>query len=179
MSSKFFDEFVNQQAEWTSQQEIDWSKQLEEWMGYLDAFYSRVKCFLQKYVTEGKVQIDSGKRQLHEGSIGAYDAQFLVVTIGSSKIHFEPIGTNLIGAKGRVDMNGPRGTVRFVLVPQGSSGPKINIRVRDLSEELPTQEAKPSITEWAWKIATPPPNIKYIELEEESFYSAMMEVVNG
>ena len=179
MSSKSFDEFVNQQSERASQHKIDWSSQRDEWMDYLDQFYDVVERFLQKYVDEKKIQIDYKTRQLHEEYIGAYDARFLVVRIGSSNIHFEPIGTILIGAKGRVDMKGPQGTVKFVLVPQSSSGPKISISVREPGKEPPAQETKPSTTEWAWKIATPPPNIKYIELEEESFYSAMMEVVNG
>ncbi len=30
-----------------------------------------------------------------------------------------------------------------------------------------------------WKIATPPPNIKYINLDEETFFDALMEVIDG
>ena len=33
--------------------------------------------------------------------------------------------------------------------------------------------------EWEWKITTPPPRIKYIDINEESFFSALMEVING
>ena len=30
-----------------------------------------------------------------------------------------------------------------------------------------------------WKISTPPPKIKYLELNENSFFDALMEVING
>ena len=59
----------------------------------------------------------------------------LEVSIGTViKIHFDPIGTNLIGVKGRVDMHGPHGTVRFVLVSKTDSSP-----TRVIIQESPGQ----------------------------------------
>jgi hypothetical protein len=41
------------------------------------------------------------------------------------------------------------------------------------------QEKPVEVEEWVWKISTQPPNIKCIELEEESFLSTIMEVANA
>ena len=102
----------------------------------------------------------------------------LEVHIGTIKVQFEPIGTIIFGAKGRVDMHGPHGTVKFVLVPKTASSSTIRVIVRDSSSET-KEEPEPIVEEWAWKIATRSPNIKYTELEEESFLSAIMEVANA
>ena len=54
--------------------------------------------------------------------------------------------------------------------------------IRVIVQEAPVEvkdEPEPAVEEWAWKISTRPPNIKYIELEEESFLSAIMEVANA
>ena len=78
----------------------------------------------------------------------------------------------------RVDMHGLHGTVRFVLVSKTASSPAIRVVVRDSSSET-KDEPEPIVEEWAWKILTRSPNIKYIELEEEPFLSAIMEVANA
>jgi hypothetical protein len=33
--------------------------------------------------------------------------------------------------------------------------------------------------EWAWKISTPPPEMKFIELTQEAFFEMVLEVANG
>ena len=33
--------------------------------------------------------------------------------------------------------------------------------------------------ELTWKIITPPPHIDYLEITEESFFEALMEIING
>ena len=71
------------------------------------------------------------------------------------------------------------GTVKFVLVPQDSSGPKINVRIWTENEEPPPEEHLNPVTQWDWKIATLPPKIRYVELQEESLKDAIMEVLNG
>jgi hypothetical protein len=40
-------------------------------------------------------------------------------------------------------------------------------------------EEEPKDIEWDWKIATPPPRIQYINLEQDTFLEALMEVVGG
>jgi len=179
MSNNSFDEFIEKQSSSGQEIEIDWSKKLNEWEKYLSNFYGLVEDFLKPYVESGKLKIQKSDIELQEEYIGAYTAQELLIRIGKNDILLKPIGTNLIAAKGRVDMIGPKGQVKFLLVPKESSGPKIGIRILVEGESSAPEDKPAIVTEWAWKIATPPPRISYVELEPESFQSALMEVVNG
>ena len=175
MTNQSFDEFVSQQSEVSEEVEIDWAANLRDWKKHLSSFYEKVECFLGPYIKSKKIILSKKIVGLHEVYIGDYEVDALDILLGGTEVALAPIGTNLIGAKGRVDMKGPVGIVKFVLVPKGSSGPRRRIQV----EEAPTKEEATPATDWEWKISTPPPRISYIELEEESFQAALMEVING
>lgn len=85
----------------------------------------------------------------------------------------------MIGARGRVDMIGPKGIVRLVIVPKDSSGPKIRVNIRKQDEPASKKDDVKSILDWDWKISTPPPNIRYFDLNKESFQDALMDILNG
>ena len=179
MTNQSFDDFVSQRSKASDEREIDWAAKLEDWQRYLSVFYEKVESFLNSYIESGKLTLTKRSIGLLEEYIGSYKVDALDIILGDTKITLTPIGTNLIGAKGRVDMKGPRGTVKFVLVPKDLSGPEISIQVIIQGEEASAKEEVKPITDWEWKISTPPPRINYIELEEESFQTALMEVVNG
>ena len=179
MTHTTFDEFIAEQTAKSDETRIDRDKELKEWEQQLGRFYQTVETFLRSYIEEGKVRILYEKKQLHEELLGSYQVDSLVVEIGYNKICFNPVGIFVVGAKGRIDMIGNYGTVKFVLVPQDSSGPKINVRIWTEGENTPPEEHSAPVTQWDWKIATPPPRIKYIELQEESLKDAIMEIMNG
>ena len=177
MTNKVFDEFINSQSQKKQSETVDWAARLAEWKRQVEAFYTTVNTLLKTYIDHGKIELSYGGQQIYEEHIGSYTIKTLGISIGSARVKFEPIGTLIIGAKGRIDMKGPRGTVRLVLVPKDSSGPKITVRIGTQTSAAP-DEGEAQI-EWTWKLSTPPPNISYIELDEDSFFSAIMEVVNG
>ena len=99
---------------------------------------------------------------------------------------FIPVGTILIGALGRIDMEGPNGIVKYVLVPEISNAPKIETAILSTVEdrkkwkEKQQKEAEEIMkANKVWKIATPPPNIKYLDLNEDIFFDKLMEVIDG
>ena len=177
MTNKSFDDFINREA--SKKAEIDWKAKLDEWKKHLSEFHDKVEKFLKPYIESGKLDLTRRTVNWHEEYIGSYQVEALDILLGDTKITFTPIGTNLIGVEGRVDMTGSRGTVKFVLVQKDLSGPKINIQIRTQSKEVSPEEKIEPIIEWEWKISTPPPRINYMELGEESFQAALMEVVNG
>lgn len=172
-----FEDFVNQQAA-KVHSSGDWIQERDNWIERLEEFYKLAESFLSKYVDEGKIHISRSPKHINEEYIGSYEVPSLDVRIGTVEVRFDPIGTYLIGAKGRVDMQGPHGSVRFVLVPNTASAPTIRVVEREATEHK-VDSSNPVLTEWTWKISTSPPNISYVELEEESFLSAIMEVANA
>ncbi len=181
MNKKSFDDFVNEQTDPANGGEthIDRAKRISEWKQDLDALYTTVESFLAPYVKNKKIELRYSKKKIHEELLGSYEARVLSVLIGSTRVRLEPIGTLVIGSKGRVDMVGPMGTARLVLVQKGLSAPKITVQVWTGIKKPPITKSLESITDWEWKIATRPPRITYTDLTADAFYAALMEVVNG
>lgn len=176
-SNNPFDDFIKTQAK--KSVAFDKDKELNQWRGQVESFYKQIKGFLDRYITDETVRLEFKKQAMHEELLGAYEVDSLTLFIGANRIKFTPIGAMIIGAKGRIDMTGPRGSVTFVLVDKDSTAPKISVRVWISGQNPPPEDPPKTVHEWAWKISTPPPKIKYTELEEEAFQTALMEVVNG
>ena len=178
MSRSEFEEFLRtHEEEITAQELVDWNKTRDEWLNHIEHFYQMIKDWMKDYVKEGKVTIETRAMTLNEQPIGPYKTHKLVLKIANQEVVLSPVGTLLIGAAGRIDMESRTGKVRFVLVDEKSEGPLDGVRVpgdkRSKSKEI--DEKKIS---WTWKIATPPPSVRYISLNEESFFDALMELIN-
>jgi hypothetical protein len=161
-----FDEFVKSQQE-PAHPEIDWNKKRDEWLERLD---------------ERQIQIESQPIDLYEENIGAYSAKQLTVKIGRKRVLFRPVGTLLIGSKGRVDVIGPRGTsVPMLLIDSKARKASDLIRVQvGVDGKLPEVPKRgPGEVSWEWKMITRPPERRFIELNPETFYEMILEVANG
>lgn len=160
---------------------IDWRAQREEWLRNLEEFYSIIDQYLAEFVQEGTVSITASSVFLTEERIGAYEAPSRTIFVGVNKVTLTPVGTLLIGARGRVDMTGPAGTAKFILTGKHSNGVRISVTVQ--SEATAQHQIKQKETEakeeYAWKIATPPPRVQFIELTSDTFFNALTEVLNG
>lgn len=176
MADTTFRDFIDQQTA-PSTTTVDWGQQREEWLQHLGQFYKLVEEFLGEYIEQRKVRLERGTKRLHEELVGEYSVDTLTLYIGSNKIDFDPVGTNLIGAKGRVDMRSAQGTVKFVLVPDDATTTVPRVRIVEGAQ--PVREPLAPEENWTWKIATPPPTVGCVELCEDSFQDAIMEVVNG
>jgi hypothetical protein len=182
MTKHQFEEFLEQRARETREAEpIDWESRRRDWLQNLAGFYSTIEGYLRPYLESGKLRLGRSSVTLTEEHIGTYDADSMTILIGADKVKLVPIGTLIIAARGRVDMTGPSGTVKFILTGKHSNGVGIHFSV--VGETGPAEQApapEPAAPEeLVWKIATSPPRIQFIELTSETFFSALMEVVNG
>lgn len=183
MSKEDFDAFVKRQQAEDEKAGFDPQQQLREWLGYLNALYEQVEGYLKTYVESGTAKTERRDVQLNEEFVGDYVAQKLFLTIGRSIVTFTPIGTMLIGAKGRVDVQGALGTARLILINKQvtSANQLIRVTVTRAGDQPPTPPAEQSINqiEWAWKISTPPPEMKFTELTQDTFFNMILSVANG
>lgn len=184
MSKTDFDAFVTrQQTEQEKEAAFDPKQQLKEWLGHLDALYKQIESYLQPYITKNTAQIVCRGIPLNEEFIGAYTAPEMILKIGRSTVTFTPIGTILIGTKGRVDVQGPAGTARLSLVNKQVSTARqlVQVTIRRPGDPPPAPPSPEAIKqiEWAWKISTPPPEMKFIELTQETFYEMILAVANA
>lgn len=176
-----FDTFVKREQVAAAELErVDWARERDEWLGRLKELYEQTESFLAKYIETGEIKVNYRDIELNEENIGSYRARQMILKIGRQEITMTPIGTLLIGAKGRVEVMGPAGRTRFLLVNSEASRPtvkvavSIGVKLEPLAVDAPQKEIK-----WAWKIATSPPTVRYIELTQDSLFQALMEVANG
>lgn len=179
-----FDEFIKSQTKKAAAgdtEQITPEREKELWLNKLIELYTLVDKSLNTYVKSGDVTIARVPVVLNEDQLGSYKADQLEITIGRQLVRLKPVGTFLIGARGRVDMVGPRGSVRFLVVPPASNKPTFKVIVSIAGEERKTPGEPEHIPfeEWVWKIATLPPQITYLNLTSESFREALVKVVNG
>jgi len=148
---------------------VDWAKERDDWLGHLRELYDKTESFLAEYIKTGEIKRSYRDIPLNEENIGSYSAPQMILKIGRQEITMTPVGTLFFFTKGRVDVEGPAGRTRLLLVDSEASGPPRKVPV----------EAAPRDIKWAWKIATRPPTIQYIELTQESLFQALMEVANA
>lgn len=182
MAEQDFNEFVRRktaQDQSESGEAIDWAKRQAAWLQELDKLYESMEDHLRPYMRAGEIQIDRVRIQLSEDHIGNYNADKLTFKIGREKIVAKPIGTLLIGARGRVDLSGSRKTLRIVLLEKG--GPVLTTKIEHggVTEESSHSMVRGEVDKAGWYIETPPPESVVVAFGVDSFRDAIMEVSGG
>jgi len=174
-----FDDFVKQRTAQANEtvEEVDWEKTRATWLRELGCLYDCMEAYLKSYTNSGLIRIERHPVQLTEDYLGTYDAEKLTLFIGNDKVVAEPIGTLLIGSRGRVDLSGTRKTLRIVLLDKGGPAMKITISAGDAPIETSSRAlVRGDVDHAGWYIATRPPSATVTAFSEDSFRDAIMEV---
>jgi hypothetical protein len=180
-----FDTFVKHQQELSTAARngppFDPQKQLAEWLGYLNALHSDIQTYLEDYIGGGSISLRTENKILNEEFSGPYAAPIMFILIGLQEIKLDPIGTMLVGSKGRVDVVGRSGTSRLTLVDKNITSIRqmINVRIVDPANPALSKGPARQDIDWVWKIMSRPPALGFIELNKESFLEMLLEVSNG
>lgn len=179
MAEQEFIEFVKRKAaqdQTEAGQAIDWDKRKTDWLNELDALYTKMKRYLKPF---DEIQIECSSIQICEDYLGTYDVDKLTFKIGPDKIIAKPIGTLLIGAWGRVDLSGPRKTLKIVLLEEPEVVITTSVRYSEGTEESSRPVTRDEVDEGGWYIETPPPESVVVAFNKDSFREAIMEVSGG
>jgi hypothetical protein len=143
--------------------------------------YAMVGAYLGSYLDAGQIKIDYRSISLNEEYIGDYSVREMLITVGTKVIRMEPIGTFLIGSKGRVDVVGPVARARLLLVDSKIRFLAQMVQVSvDMNGGLPqTPVPNPHPIEWVWRLVTRPPQSEIVVLTKETFLSMLVEIANG
>ena len=180
---KDFDKFLSsKEKEHGADNQFDWDKQKREWLEYLEELFHRFEGALKEYQQSKKVKIAYDEIDIAEDYIGNYKARTMTIEFAGEMIVLKPIGTNLIGAKGRVDMYGRNGSAKIVLVDSRMKSMRDHVKVSVYVGEM-TQKEEPKTQKeaikWEWKFISAPPTRLYQPVNDETIYSAIMELSNG
>lgn len=180
MSKKDFEEMLNKHKKNSEENKINWDEKKNEWLNFVKTFYESIEKWVKPYQDDKKLSFNYEKISLTEEYIGTYYVDCMTINFAGQRVKLTPIGTNLIGTKGRIDMEGARGIVRFILADKNSKGIGFSISVSINGEQQPEQSNKTKIIEWTWKIALKDSRKMLLEdFNEENFFDVLLEVING
>ena len=185
MSKTAFKEFIERERTVVARQKnIDWEKRKHLFLKRVNVLFDDVENFLQEFTDSKAVRLEKDVTKIDEEYVGEYEAPVLRIHIYGKHADLMPVGTNVIGTPGRVDLKGRFDAIRLILAdkkeksPQSFAGiswaPMDKERVREKAEEWMQRKRH-----YVWKIITDPPDIEYIELDEDNFLSALQEVIDG
>ncbi|GJM61079.1 hypothetical protein [Persicobacter diffluens] len=180
MSEREFEAFLKE-AEGDFSTTENWEDRLVLWQDKLQVLRADIHQWLAKYVEAGSIVISEEEKTLIEEGLGSYTVKGLRLEFGHHIISITPVGTRLIGSVGRVDVIGPKATQRLLLVDKTASEPNIATYITP-NGEVEVFEATGQYfvkVDWAWKLATRPPEVKYTHLDANAFFDILMKVVNG
>ena len=179
MGSDDLEEYLKEKKEEQKMgQEINWQDVKEEWLKYIDGFYNNITIWLGEYKNKGLLNYRYEETTLNEEHIGEYDTRKLIIDIFGGKVVFQPVGTNIIAARGRIDLIGHNGSEKFILVNLKYKQPRDAIKIT-FGTTLPKKEIdkEPEEIKYVWKIATNPPDLRFIELNRDSFSDFLLGVI--
>ncbi len=156
--------FLQDQQRSADQMTVDWDQRRDQFLAATRDLVDTVRNLLRPLASKGLVQFSDTTSQISEWHAGRYHAPGLVAQLGSAQVELVPIGAEIAGAHGRVDLAGPQGQVPLLLL-RGTSpqaGPGSN-----LSPDL------------SWKFMTPPPQPRYIDLDQNSLSRAIKGVIGA
>lgn len=170
-----FDDFVQREidaARKAGKGSIDWEAEKKQWLRSLDDLYLRVHAFLRQYIDAGQIATRMETIEINEEHLGLYTVPSMTIIIGAKKVTLEPVGTVLVGSRGRVDVVGSLARGQLILVESGS-----------VAQLLPStglgksQAGAKKLTEgrWTWKVVVR----DTVDLTKETFLALLLQIANG
>lgn len=107
-------EFLRRQKETDSPQRQ--AQRQKEWLDAVEDLFGHIRSWLAEAQREKLVKIHPDKIKITEENLGTYTAPCLVLAAAGKTVQVKPIGSTIIGADGRVDMESANGIFMFLYV---------------------------------------------------------------
>jgi hypothetical protein len=91
---------------------IDWERKRDDWLVKLRDLMNSIRSWAE----QRRWFVDEQEKIVEEDHIGRYTVPTLFIQAPAGKIHVEPIGCNIIGAQGRVDIESFPSLNRLLLI---------------------------------------------------------------
>ena len=150
----------------------------QEWLHNLDKLYAQVAEMLREFVDNGAIRFNFTDVTLHEEELGSYTVKKMEIQIGRKLVVLEPVGTLIVGSKGRVDIIGSAGRTLLLLVRKSAKSAKDLIKIDvSLNSKLISPNPPPSVDEEsAWKIVQRGIQTSFVDVDKDSFFALLMEL---
>jgi hypothetical protein len=126
---------------------MDWQDRKQKWLQRIDDLYGQIRGWLESLEKETILSFIESETTLDEPPLGQYNVKVLTIVIGGQRISFVPKGTLIVGAQGRIDIQGHKGIRTIIL-----SGDK-------------------------WSIVQRTPNLSLLDFDQSSFQTILDDVM--
>jgi hypothetical protein len=93
--------------------DVNWGAKRDAWIAAVEELYRTIENDYLK-AAKADVEIAHLDKVVTENFIGEYHVPELVLRVGDEQVVFSPKGVNVVGAKGRIDVQGDRGDATIV-----------------------------------------------------------------
>ena len=134
--------------------------------------------WLKELMDEGLVQCDPFDIEISEERLGTYSVVGLKTQIGKTEVVFRPVGTEMIGTIGRIDMIVNNRSIQdcmFILAPQKAKSPRIRVITWVEGEEKPKMPKEEDLGPLEWKYVERTDRMQYVSLNKESFQQVILK----
>ena len=83
---------------------IDLQKVVLEWQTEVKKTLGKTQDWLKPYIDKGLLQVVEKEKSINEEILGEYKVKQLEYEFGKFRLVFEPVGRNILGAWGRIDV---------------------------------------------------------------------------
>lgn len=107
-------EFLRRQKETDSPNRR--AQRQKEWLDAVAGLLRHIRSWLAEAQREKLIKIHPDRIKITEENLGTYTAPYLVLTAAGKTVKVKPIGSTIVGADGRVDMESSNGTFMFLYI---------------------------------------------------------------
>jgi hypothetical protein len=101
---------------------MDRDDRRDKYLAAVQDLYHQIETILAEPIRQETASLQRRPKQLTESYIGTYSVEDLVLVIGDEQVRFSPVGRNIAGAAGRVDVIGERGEASLIVQPDSRWG---------------------------------------------------------
>jgi len=181
MSKQAFQRYLDSRTEPEGK---SWEKRKQQWIDSVARLYQDAEAWLAEYIATHAVECSRERCERVEDHLGRYAVDALRIRFQGQEVRLTPVGANIIGALGAVDLEGLAGTVRLIYVPRERTGPRFTFHRHEhgapsAAAEARAGRAQAASADLAWKLLPPPPTREYIDLNADIFLEALLYVVGA
>ena len=117
MASPKFEQMVRKHAieRANSSKSIDWDGTRTRWVSRVSDLLNKIEAWLKPLIDSQTIEFTRKIVTLKEQALGEYEVESCVIQLGDEKLTLNPIGAIILSAYGRIDMDGPNGSVMLLL----------------------------------------------------------------
>jgi hypothetical protein len=118
MAEQKLREFFREKFKKAPSTKVDWKARRDAWVRAIQELYRTIRDrYLAGPIKDGTVTVSVQEKRIIEDFIGVYVVNELILQVGTEAVIFSPVGTNIAGATGRVDVRGDLGETTIIRQP--------------------------------------------------------------